>query len=122
MAKENNEINLQVINLIAKGTQITGDILSDGDLRIDGELIGNLESKGRLVIGASGRVVGEIRCKSCEIAGTDKGKLFVSELLSLKASSNVSGDIVTGKLSIEPGAYFAGTCTMNDESANNGTK
>lgn len=119
MAKENNEINPQVINLIAKGTRITGDIASDGDLRIDGEISGNLETKGRLVIGASGRIDGEIRCKSSEISGTHKGKLFVNELLSLRASSNVSGEIVTGKLSIEPGAYFAGTCTMSDESTNN---
>ena len=118
MAKENNEINLQVINLIAKGTRITGDIASDGDLRVDGEITGNLETKGRLVIGASGKIEGEIRCKSSEIAGTHKGKLFVAELLSLKASSNVTGDIVTGKLSIEPGAYFAGTCTMSDENVN----
>jgi cytoskeletal protein CcmA (bactofilin family) len=119
MAKENNEINPQVINLIAKGTRITGDIVSDGDLRIDGEISGNLETKGRLVIGATGRIDGEIRCKSSEISGTHKGKLFVIELLSLKASSNVSGEIVTGKLSIEPGAYFAGTCTMSDESTSN---
>jgi len=115
MAKENNVINLQVINLIAKGTQLTGDLASDGDLRVDGEIIGNLETKGRLVIGASGRIEGDISCKSSEIAGTHKGKLFVAELLSLKASSNVTGDIVTGRLSIEPGAYFAGTCTMSDE-------
>ncbi len=118
MAKENHEINPQVINLIAKGTRITGDIISDGDIRIDGELAGTLDTKGRLVIGASGRLDGEIKCKSCEIAGTHNGKLFIAELLSLKASSTVSGDIVTGKLSIEPGAYFAGTCTMGDESAN----
>lgn len=118
MAKENNEINLQVINLIAKGTRITGDITSDGDLRVDGEISGDLETKGRLVIGASGKIEGEIRCKSCEISGTHKGKLFVAELLSLKASSNVTGDIVTGKLSIEPGAYFAGTCSMSDENTN----
>lgn len=118
MAKENNVINPQVINLIAIGTKITGELLSDGDIRIDGELLGNIESKGRLVIGASGKVEGEIRCKSCEIAGTHKGKLFISELLSLKASSTVSGDIVTGKLSIEPGAYFNGTCTMGDETTN----
>jgi len=118
MAKENSVINLQVINLIAKGTQITGNLTSDGDLRVDGEITGNLDTKGRLVIGASGRIEGEISCKSSEIAGTHKGKLFVAELLSLKASSNVTGDIVTGKLSIEPGAYFAGTCTMSDENAN----
>jgi len=115
MAKENNVINPQVINLIATGTKITGDIISDGDLRIDGEITGNLDTKGRLVIGSSGKIAGEIRCKSCEIAGTQNGKVFVAELLSLKASSSVSGDIVTGKLSIEPGAYFAGSCTMSDD-------
>lgn len=122
MAKENREINLQVINLIAKGTRITGDIVSDGDVRIDGEVLGNLDTKGRLVIGVSGRLDGEIRCKSCEIAGTQKGSLFIAELLSLKASSSVTGDIMTGKLSIEPGAYFAGKCTMGDESNENGLK
>jgi len=122
MAKENNVISLQVINLIATGTRISGDLLSDGDIRIDGELMGNLESKGRLVIGASGRVEGEIRCKSCEISGTHQGKLFITELLSLKATSAVTGEMVTGKLSIEPGAYFRGTCTMGDETSTNESK
>ena len=122
MAKENNVINLQEINLIATGTRITGELLSDGDIRVDGELMGNVESKGRLVIGASGRVEGEIRCKTCEISGTLKGKLFISELLSLKASCSVSGEMVTGKLSIEPGAYFMGTCTMSDETNINESK
>ena len=122
MAKEIHQINPQVINLIAKGTRITGDIISDGDIRIDGEVSGNLDTKGRLVIGVSGRLDGEIRCKSCEIAGAHKGMLFITEMLSLKASSNVTGDILTGKLSIEPGAYFAGKCTMGDESDENGPK
>mgnify|MGYP002347564937 CR=1 FL=1 len=115
MAKENNEINLQVINLIAKGTRITGDIASDGDLRVDGEILGNLETKGRLVIGPSGKIDGDITCKSCEISGTYNGKITVAELLSLKASSRITGNIVTGKLSIEPGAYFNGNCAMSDE-------
>lgn len=122
MAKENQDVNPQVINLIAKGTRITGDVNSDGDIRIDGELSGNLESKSRVVIGASGRIEGEIRCKSCEIAGTHKGRLFVAEMISLKASSHVSGDMVTGKLSIEPGAYFSGTCNMGDEFSENESK
>jgi cytoskeletal protein CcmA (bactofilin family) len=116
MAKENREVNPQVINLIATGTRITGDLISDCDIRIDGEVLGNLETKGRLVIGVSGRLEGEIRCKSCEISGTQKGSLFIAEMLSLKASSRVTGDILTGKLSIEPGAWFAGKCTMGDES------
>lgn len=119
MAKENQVINPQEINLIAKGTRINGDVISDGDFRIDGELVGNIESKGRLVIGISGRIEGEIKCRSCEIAGTQTGRLFVSELLSLKASSSVTGDILTNRLSIEPGAYFAGTCMMSDDSTLN---
>jgi len=122
MAKETKQINPQVINLIAIGTRITGDVLSDGDIRIDGELTGNIETKGRLVIGASGIVIGDIKCKSCEIAGKQNGKIFIGEQLSLKASSSVKGDIVTGKLSIEPGAYFAGTCTMGDVSLDNESK
>jgi cytoskeletal protein CcmA (bactofilin family) len=122
MAKENREINQQVINLIAKGTRIAGDIISDGSFRIDGEVSGNLDIQGRLVIGVTGRLEGEIRCKSCEIAGTQKGSLFITEMLSLKASSSVTGDILTGKLSIEPGAYFAGKCSMGDESDENAPK
>ena len=120
MAKETHEINPQVINLIAKGTKITGDILSDGDFRVDGELTGDIDTKGRLVIGASGKIEGNIKCKSCEIAGVHTGRLFVAEMLSLKSSSNVTGNILTGKLSIEPGAYFAGNCTMGDGTNENG--
>lgn len=120
MAKEINAINPQVINLIAKGTKITGDLLSDGDIRVDGELIGNLDTKGRLVIGASGKVEGDIKCKSCEIAGSQTGNMVISELLSLRTSSRVSGNVITGKLSIEPGSFFIGTCTMGDETTNNG--
>lgn len=122
MAKESNITSIQVINLIAAGTKINGELISDGDIRIDGELTGNLESKGRLVIGASGKVEGDIKCKSCEIAGTQKGKLLIAELLTLKASSVVSGDMVTGRLSIEPGAFFMGTCTMGDETVTNETR
>jgi cytoskeletal protein CcmA (bactofilin family) len=115
MAKENREVNTQIINLIATGTVITGNLISDGDIRIDGEVYGNIETKGRLVIGVSGRLEGDLRCRSCEISGTQKGNLFIAEMLSLKASSRVTGDIITGKISIEPGAYFAGKCTMGDE-------
>lgn len=115
MAKESSDFNLQIINLIAKGTRISGNLDSDGDLRIDGEILGNLETRGRLVIGPTGKVDGDISCKSCEIAGSYNGKITISELLSLKASSRITGNIVTGKISIEPGAYFNGNCAMSDE-------
>lgn len=114
MAKSFNEADSQAINLIGKGTRITGDIISEGDIRIDGELTGNLKCTGRVVIGVTGKVNGEINCKNCEISGFLKGKLVIEELLSLKASSKVQGDIRTGKLSIEPAAVFSGSCMMGE--------
>lgn len=115
MAKIGNEIDSQGINLIGKGTRITGDVASDGDIRIDGELNGNLDCAGRVVVGDTGKVNGEIRCKDSEISGYQKGKLQIEQHLSLKSSSKVYGEISTGKLSIEPGALFSGSCKMGEQ-------
>ena len=122
MGKSYSDVDAQAINLIGKGTKITGDVMSDGDIRIDGTLIGNLECKGRLVVGATGTVDGEIKCKTSEISGMVKGKVIISELLSLKATCKITGDIVTGKLSIEPGAVFSGSCNMGSEKKTNEPK
>lgn len=122
MAKMNNEIDSQGINLVGKGTKITGDVTSDGDIRIDGELTGNLECSGRVVIGITGKVTGEIRCKNSEISGYQKGKLQIEQHLNLKSSSKVYGEISTGKLSIEPGALFSGSCQMGELTKNENPK
>jgi cytoskeletal protein CcmA (bactofilin family) len=99
-------------NQIMSGTTLTGDVVCDGNIRIDGTLKGNLLAKGKVVIGASGIVDGEINCQNADISGTVKAKVTVSELLSLKASAKLSGDISTNKLAIEPGANFTGACSM----------
>ena len=119
MAKYNETEN-NTINLISSGTDITGDIRSTGDIRIDGSLTGNLNTKGKVVIGQTGKVNGEIDCKNSEISGTVEGRVIVSQLLNLKASSRILGDIVTSKLSIEPGALFSGTCKMSENNNNGG--
>ena len=119
MAKFNEPDNT-AINLISIGTDITGDIKSNGDIRIDGSLSGNLNTKGKVVIGATGKVKGEINCKNSEVAGIIEGKITVGQLLNLKASSKILGDIVTSKLSIEPGAVFSGNCKMSDTEVNAG--
>ena len=113
MAK-NNETDSTTINLISSGTEIIGDIKSVGDIRIDGGLTGNLSTKGKVVIGPTGKVKGEVICKNSEISGIIEGKISVSQLLNLKASSKILGDIVTSRLSIEPGAKFTGNCNMSD--------
>jgi len=110
-----NETDNSNINLISNGTEITGDIKSDGDIRIDGVLIGNLATKGKVVIGNTGKVKGEVLCKNSEVCGEVDGKINVSQLLTLKLSSRINGDIITDKLSIEPGARFTGNCNMTDD-------
>lgn len=100
------------INLIGNGTNIVGDITSNGDLRIDGTLNGNLTISGKLVVGTTGKIEGNIQCQNADISGEINGKVTVSELLALKASAKILGDIITGKISIEPNATFTGTCNM----------
>ena len=118
-AKTYSEDEGQSINLINKGTKITGDITAEGDIRIDGELKGNIKVKGRLVIGANGVIEGEIVCRNIEISGDVKGKITSSELLTMKASSKIHGDITSAKLTVEPGAVFSGTCKMGEEPVKN---
>lgn len=105
-------------NTITNGTEITGDINSTGDIRFDGFLKGNLKTKGKVVIGSTGRITGTITCKNSDIFGLVEGKMFVSELLSLKSTANVKGDIITNKLAIEPGCKFSGTCSMDANNIN----
>lgn len=106
------ETPTQNINLISSGTKITGDIVAEGDIRIDGSLKGNIKSKGRLVIGSSGSIEGEILCSNIEIAGRFKGKISAAELLTMKSTAVVSGDIIATKLAVEPGSLFTGSCQM----------
>jgi len=115
MAKNNMENESNAINIIGVGTEITGDINTNGDIRIDGFLSGNIITEGKLVIGETGKIKGEVNCKNSEILGMIEGKIKVKELLTLKSSARIYGDIITKKLSIEPGSLFTGNCNMNDE-------
>jgi cytoskeletal protein CcmA (bactofilin family) len=107
-----NDKASSAVNAIGQGSIIKGDIITEGDLRIDGTLTGSITTKGRLVLGETGLVEGEVVCQNALIAGTLKAKIQVHELLSLKATANLSGDIITNKLAIEPGANFTGSCSM----------
>jgi len=100
------------VNLLVAGTSITGDVKSNGDFRIDGILKGTLSVKGKLVVGPNGHVEGEIECQNADVSGEIRGKINVSELLMLRASAKINGDIFTSKISIEPDAQFTGTCSM----------
>ncbi len=109
---KNGNGDSNVPNIIANGTRLVGDIDSEGDFRIEGSIQGKINAKGRIVVGQSGTVDGEIKCSDADIHGTVTGKLEVLNLTSLKGTADFKGDIVTKKISIEPGAGFSGNCTM----------
>ncbi len=106
------ENHSSTINLIGSGTLIKGDVSSDGDLRIDGKVIGTITSKSKVVVGAGGSVEGEIKSQNADIYGTLKGNVTVQEMIFLKSTANLLGDITTNKIVIEAGAIFKGRCNM----------
>jgi cytoskeletal protein CcmA (bactofilin family) len=103
------------INRIVEGTRFKGEIECESNIRIDGTFEGELTTKGRLVVGPQGSLKGTVVCQNCEVEGALSGKLAVEELLSLKSTATVDGEIHYGKLSIEPGAALTGTCFMGSK-------
>ncbi|OCB77227.1 bactofilin family protein [Flavobacterium crassostreae] len=101
-------------NRIVEGTIITGDITTKTDFRFDGELIGNFKSTGKLVVGPTGIITGDIVCNSADIEGKFKGTILVTEILNVKAKASMQGEVTVGKLAVEPGADFSATCIMKD--------
>jgi len=99
-------------NVIGKGTVLEGNIETAGNIRIEGRIIGNIKSKSKIALGNSSVVDGNVSAQNADIEGTVKGKIEISDMLVLKATATVHGDIATGKLVVEPGAAFNGTCKM----------
>lgn len=109
---KSNESASSSINLIGAGTTIEGEVRPKGDVRIDGTIIGSVTSKAKVIIGSTGVVQGDVICINGDIEGSIKGKTTCSELLFLKSTAKINGDIVTGKLVVEVGASFTGSCNM----------
>jgi len=99
-------------SLIGAGTTMKGDITSNGDLRIDGTLVGNINCSAKVVIGANGNVQGDIQGQQADIMGKVTGTIKVKDLLMLKGGSTVNGNLEAAKLQIEPTANFNGQCHM----------
>ncbi len=110
------EINDQPnrLNRFVEGTNIKGDIVTDSNIRIDGELVGNLSTTAKLVIGPKGKITGDVICQNADIEGTVSGTIVVDQVLLLKATAVFTGNIKTAKIGVENGAEFTGTCVMND--------
>src|SRR5436190_18467482 len=98
--------------LISAGTTLRGNISSNSDLRIDGTIIGNVNSTAKIVIGASGNVEGDIAGNQADIVGKVSGNIKTKDLLQLRGDCVVNGNVHAGKLQIEPTAVFNGQCHM----------
>ena len=99
-------------NTIAQGTTFTGDLISEGDFRIEGIINGSLNTSGKVVIGKTGLVEGVLVCDNADVEGKFKGTLNVSDTLNLRSSAHIDGEVQIGKLSVEPGATFNASCLM----------
>lgn len=99
-------------NRIVEGTEITGDIISQADFRLDGQLIGNFTTSRKIVIGPKGSIKGDLICKNADIEGEFYGIMKVEEILNVKSKASISGEVTCGKLSVQPGADFSASCVM----------
>ena len=115
MGKIETSLNVTSIRRISAGTVIKGEILSPRDIRIDGTFEGKLQSKGRVVIGETAVIKGDILCDNVDLWGKVEGNLYVKDTLALKEGCIVNGNLHIKKLSVELGSVFNGNCkTITD--------
>ena len=107
-----DSVNSQSTNSLVRGTSVEGTITTESDIRIDGKLVGHLISKGKVIIGPSGEINGDIECQNAMIEGHFSGRLQVHELLQVKETAQVEGEVQTGKLVVQSGSIFNVTCSM----------
>ena len=115
MAKAEQNLNVNSISRISAGTIIKGEILSPYDIRIDGTFEGKVQTKGRVVIGETADIKGDIICENVDLWGKIEGNLYVKDTLSLMEGCSVNGNLNTKRLSVELGSVFNGNCRMITE-------
>lgn len=99
-------------NIISQDTKIIGDLTSSGDFRIDGIIEGNIKSTGKIVVGSTGFIKGTLQGTDAYFEGKFSGKLTLSGTLTLKPTANIEGEVIVGKLSVDPDATFNVKCSM----------
>ena len=115
--------DISVNTLIAPGTFIKGDMHLEGFIRLDGDIDGNIDTSGKIIIGKNARVRGNITALAAVINGIVEGDIVAPEGVQLFSTASVRGDIVTKKISVEENVFVPGQCiVLDDENAFNGAK
>ena len=115
MSKIAEIIDVNSVSRISEGTSVTGEIKSFNDIRVDGQVKGKMYSEGRIVVGEHASIEGTLLCSNLDLWGKINGDIYVKELLSLKGTSSVTGNLHVRKLQVEMGAELNGTCKMISE-------
>lgn len=116
MAKSELNLNVNSISRISAGTVIKGEIQSPYDIRMDGTFEGKVQTKGRVVVGETAFVKGDIICENIDLWGKVEGNVFVKDTLALMEGCHVTGNLHIKRLSVELGSTFNGNCRMITES------
>ncbi len=111
MSKE-TAANNNAVNLLCEGTVIVGDIKTKNDIRIDGMIKGKIVTSGKVVVGNTAKIEGDIDCMNIDIMGEVLGNITASNVTSLKNQARMVGNIITSALIIESEAFFSGNCQM----------
>ena len=115
MALRTDDISINTI--IGKGSAISGDLKVNGFIRIDGDIDGNLETDGNVIIGENARLCGNLTAKSVIIGGIIKGNIHAAESVKVLSEAAVIGDILSKKVQVEASAVFHGHCiSIKDDS------
>jgi len=100
--------------IIAQGVRVEGDFHSQGDVIIDGEVAGSVETQSALTVGETAKIHADVKAKSAVVAGEVVGNIFAQEMLELLSTSHVKGDVVTSRISVAAGARINGRVSMDD--------
>ncbi len=103
------------ISIIGAGVSITGNIEDAGDIRIDGQITGDISSGGNLILGETGVIKGNVNAKSADIAGKITGRIITKDKIVLEKTASVTGDIVCRTLVVEEGASFTGMSSRYED-------
>lgn len=112
MAKNDSQAASSMHNVLAMGTTIKGDIHAEEDFRIDGNIVGNIFCKGRIIIGQQSLIAGNIDGINIDMMGAIEGNITRTDIVILRSTAKLTGNISTKSIEIEPGAIFSGNCSM----------
>lgn len=115
MSKISEIVDVNAVSRLSEGTSVVGEVNSTGDIRVDGHVKGKMYSEGRIVVGEHASIEGTLLCSNLDLWGKIEGDVYVKELLSLKGTSVVTGNLHVRKLQVEIGAELNGTCKMISE-------